>query len=180
MVGPSPLAPFIGGVGSIIIYIVMQITRPFLSSFKKVNGVLVKHEIVSEKWKYDFDYLALWLKSEKEPFINQYPRDYEVTLNNIDGLIGHEVTLWYDNKREIYQIVSNGITLMDYDWFAPIFLIILAIGLLFHIYAYKETKSKTTNIKTYWNMWEYVFGKKVPIMKYNNKPYNPDDLFKFK
>jgi len=179
MVGPSPLAPFIGGVGSIIIYIVMQMTNPFLSSFEKVSGVLIKHEIVSQKWKYDFDYLALWLEGDKEPYINKYPRDYKIVVKNVDNLMGKNITIWYDNNREIHQIISDGVTIMDYDWFAPIFLIILAIGLFFHIYSFKETKSKTTNIKTYWDMWGYVFGKKVPIMKYNNKPYNPDDLFKF-
>ncbi|MCB0497341.1 MAG: hypothetical protein KDC79_14465 [Cyclobacteriaceae bacterium] len=171
-IGATPVTPFLGGFGGIVIYLALQLSQPFLVSFERINGILIKSEILSDRSKYDFNYLALWLKGDNKPFINQYPRDYKNLVVNIDNLMGHDITIWYDNNREIHQLVSNGIAIMDYHWFAPIFLIILAIGLFFHIYAFKETKSKTTNINTYWNMWEYVFGKKVPIMKYNNKPYN--------
>ncbi|HNP17594.1 MAG TPA: hypothetical protein PKL31_04085 [Fulvivirga sp.] len=177
MVGRGPLLPFIGGAGSIVIYIVMQLSNPFLTSFQKIKGDVVKYETVYNNERRN-NMFNLWLNDTiSKPYFNYY----NAPQREINQYIAEikQVTIWVNNSREIMQMESNEKLIVNYNWFASIFLIILAIGLFFHIYAFNETKSKTTNINTYWDMWEYVFGRKVPIMKHNNKPYNPDDLFKF-
>jgi len=177
MVGRTPLPPFIGGAGSIIIYLIMQITNTPLTNFQRLSGRVVKHETVYN-YERSNKMIQIWLNDTlSQPYVNFY-NDPQRRINKHIAQI-EQVTIWVNDNREIMQMEANKKLIVDYDWFVPLFLVILAIGLFFHIYAFKETKSKTTNIKTYWNMWEYVFGKKVPIMKYNNKPYNPDDLFKF-
>lgn len=176
MVGRTPLIPFIGGIGTIIIYLIGQASRPPLSRFEKVSGEVVKYETVYNHERRN-KMFNLWLNDTiSKPYVNYYNAPQREIKKQIAEI--KQVTIWVNRNREIMQMEAKEKLIVNYHWFAPIFLIILAIGLFFHIYAFKETKSKTTNINTYWNMWEYVFGKKVPIMKYNNKPYNPDDLFK--
>ncbi|HNP17592.1 MAG TPA: hypothetical protein PKL31_04075 [Fulvivirga sp.] len=173
----SPIVPFITGAVAIIMYFYVQFTTPLLSKFQKINGEVVKYETEFNRERRN-NMFNLWLNdTSSKPYFNYYNSPQREINQSIAEI--KQVTIWVNNGREIMQMETDEKLIFKYNWFAPIFLIILAIGLFFHIYTFKETKSKTTNINTYWDMWEYVFGRKVPIMKHNNKPYNPDDLFKF-
>jgi hypothetical protein len=174
----NPLVAFRAiGVGGIVIFFITQLTTPVLSSFNKVEGILIKHETVYNYGRGN-KMIHIWLNDTiSQPYVNYFNAPQRELKKHIDSM--EHIILWVNKNREIMQLESNGINIVDYHWFNPWLLIILGIGLFFHIYSYKETKSKSTNINTYWDMWEYALGYRYPIMKYNNKPYDPKNVFPF-
>jgi hypothetical protein len=177
-IGRGPLVPFLAsGFGGIFLFFIGQLTSPFLSNFNKVEGVLVKYETVKNHERGN-KMIRIWLNDTiSQPYVNYYNAPQRELKKHIDSM--EHIILWVNKNREIMQLEANGIKIVDYHWFNPWLLILLGIGLFFHIYSYKETKSKTTNINTYWDMWEYALGGRYPIMKYNNKPYDPKNVFPF-
>jgi len=173
----NPLVAFFSGLGGIIIYLVFQLANPFLSDFKREEGVFVKYETVNIYGKGN-KMINIWLNDTiSQPYVNYYNAHQREIKKHIDSM--EHIILWVNKNREIMQLESNGINIVDYYWFSPLLLILLGIGLFFHISSYKEGKSKTTNINTYRDMWDYALGGRYPIMKYNNKPYDPKNVFPF-
>lgn len=171
-IGRGPKLPFLSGFLTIFLYLISQLTTPFLSDLKKISGEVVRVEPYgygSEK------VIRIWIDAPlTEPYTSRY---IDVVDKYSEEL--SEVTIWVNTKKEIKQMKAESQMLYEYKWFNPFLLIILTIGVFFHIGAYWETRKKTTNINNYWDMWDYVFGGRKPIMKHNNKLYNPKDLFKF-
>lgn len=173
-IGRTPLPTFVGGAIGIILYFVWQLKRPFLSNFQTITGEMVKHKTVYN-YERKNEMIKIWLNDTlSEPYINYYNDPQKAINKKIDNI--KNLKIWFNENREIMQLEANNIKVVDYDWFAFLFLIILAMGLFFHIASYLEAKKKTNNINTYWDMWDYAFGGRVPIMKHNNKPYNPNDV----
>lgn len=175
----NPKWPIYGGTGIILLYFFGQFSQPFISTFKKTEGILKNHTIIKNDNSDINEILKIWISGFEEPFFNEYPGDYSEFLKNIDKIKNEKVTIWYSKNQEIMQFEYKDSLLIDYDWFNPWLLLILGSGISFHWLAFREMKEKCFNIKTIWDMYDYTIGGKELIMKYNNKPYNPKDLWKF-
>lgn len=174
-IGRTPLPVFIGGFFGLLFGVYLQLSKPLLSDFKKISGEVSSYQITDCPNQNSPECLEIWLTTETKPFYNSYPGDYKPFIKE-DNYLNKKITLWYNSKREFYQISSNGVLVIKHVRFFYWNLILFAICLLFHFGAYYETKKKTTNIKTYWLMWDYAFYAIKPIMKHNRRTYNPDDV----
>ena len=69
-IGRTPLPVFVGGASGIIIYIVMQLTNPFLSDFKIVEGELVKYETIYNRERHN-NMIYIWVNDTlSKPYVN--------------------------------------------------------------------------------------------------------------
>lgn len=175
----NPKWPIISGVFGILIYLISQFSQPFIFNFKLVEGTFIKYSILEDKDNSANEIVNVWISDYEEPFINKYPGSYKELLDNINNLKNQKITIWYSGNQEIRQLKFRDNLLIQYDWFNPLLLIILGIGISFQWVAYREMKEKCTNIKTICDMYDYVWGGRELIMKYNDKPYNPKNLWNF-
>lgn len=166
--GRTSRFPFLSGFFGIIIYLTGQFSKPFLSDLKNTEGNLSNYSIRPSSSNNGNDILFLWLQGIEKPFTNQYPNEFKTTVVRIEDLLNSKVRIWHNSQNDIFQLTnSKGTILMKYTWFSWLFLLILGPSLFFHLSAYYETKKSTINIKSYWDMWEYIVGTKEPIMKHN-------------
>ena len=175
-----PYGPFVYyGVSFILLYLLGQLTRPFLSDFDKVEGVLVKHETVTNYQRGSNKILKIWLNDTlTQPYISTYNDPQKAIKPHIDNI--EQVSVWVNSNREIMQLEASNIKIVEYKWFNPLLLLFLAFGIFFYVLSMQATKKETVNIKTHRHMWEYVLGYREAIMKHNNKPFEPEPFWFFK
>ncbi len=172
-VGRTPLPVFVGFFVSLLFGAYLQFKRPFLSDFATIEGKVLKFETNKNDLRDKNEQLSIWLQNDEQPYINLYPGDYKSFLKG--NYQNKDIYIWYDSNREISQMSVEGLTIIKYNWFLYWNLILVIVELAFHLGAYYEAKKKTVNIKTYWNMWEYAFGARKPVMKHNRRIYDPND-----
>ena len=168
----NPKWPILSGTGIILTYIIVQLNQPLISNFKIAEGNFIKYSLVENESNSPHKMIKIWISNTKEPFINEYPGSYNSVIDNLDYIKNQKVTIWYSNNQEIRQLKCSNHFLIKYNWFNPWLLLILALGISFVWGSYIEMKEKCSNISTIWDMFDYVFGGRELIMKYNNKPYN--------
>ena len=172
-VGRTPLPIFVGFFIGLFYVAYVQFKNPSLSDFHKITDNISNYALNNQDRDFYKHHILIWLENEKKPVKNFYRSTFKIFED--DKLLNKKITLWFDSNDEIRQISVNGLVIVKYDWFLSWNLIWVVVALAFHLGAYYEVKKKTINIKTYWNMWEYAFGARKPVMKHNRRIYDPND-----
>ncbi|MRX62934.1 hypothetical protein [Maribacter luteus] len=176
----SPRWAFLSGAFMLLLLLITQLQREFLSDFQVSNGKLAKHEIQVYRGMEDERVLYLWLNDTlSKPYFSKFKQPQRKINRNISFIKKYGVTIWHNDKREIKQLKSNKTIIVDYDWFWwPSLLFYLAPSWL-HFGIFLIVKKESININSYTDMWNYTMGNHDIILISSRKKYRSGGLLPF-